>query len=309
MKYPTDPKLREALIDHRTTHELTNKKFATILGVTETFISKYLNDKLDRNPKNFDAEAWDALKSIKRRLEMARELFPTNVTREMHGRFNYIRATGNIGLFHGPAGTGKTSSTLLYIESNPSCPYINLNARTRTGRDVEAATFSSVESREWKANTSRWDWLVNHFKGSHRTIFYDNAQRLTGNGHDWIFDFHDATGCPIVEIGNPETLDKIKAVDQRSSRMGPSYAVGLTDSEVAKHAHRVAIQFSNEETADEIADLVAIIGKNEGHLRSVRQEVVLMNEFMKMQSSLKDDPRKALRMAHNELVRNYSLPA
>lgn len=173
---------------------------------------------------------------------------------------------------------------------------------------MEAATFSAVENRDWKGCTSRFDWLVNHLKGSYRPLLIDNAQRLLGDGFDWIFDFHDATHCPVVMFGNPDTVDRIKNTDQRSSRLGIVKSVTLSAAEIAKHSKRVAAQFSDEKTADKIADLVAIIGNHDGHLRSVRKTVNLMQALIKMQPALADDPRKALRMAHSELVRNYDLP-
>ena len=310
-QYPTDPKLRAALSEHRSKHNLTNPKFAKMLNVTPTFLSKYINDNLDHNPKNFDLEAWDILMAIEKRLILADELFDTSVTREIHGRFNFIRKTSDIGVIHGNAGIGKTSSNLLYVERNPSTPYICLNARIRSARELEKAMFNSIESRDWNGTSSmsRLDYLVDRFAGSQRLIILDNIQRLNSDGLSWLFDFHDAAEIGIACTGNPEIIDKIISCDQHSSRFGISKEIQPPNAaEISDLATRVAAQFSDLETAQEISDLVAFIAKKDGHLRAVRKEVILMQALRELDPKLASNPRLALRSAHKELVRNYDLP-
>lgn len=310
-KYPTDSKLRAALAEHRTKHNLTNPKLAKILGVGNTFLSKYINDNLDHNPKNFDLEAWDILKALEKRMELADEIFDTSVTREIHGRFNFIRKTSDIGLIHGAAGIGKSSSNLLYLERNPSTVYVVLNARIRSARELEKAIFNSVENRDWKGtgSMSRFDYLIDRFTGTQRLIMLDNIQRLNSDGLSWLFDFHDEADNAIVCTGNTEILDKITSNKQHSSRFGICKEIDPPqDAEIADVAMRVAAQFSDLKTAQEIADLCAVIAKKDGHLRAVRKEVILMEALRKLDPELANDPRLALRKAHKELVRNYDLP-
>lgn len=308
--YTTDPKLRTALSEHRSKHNLTNTKFANILSVSATFLSKYINDKLDRDPKNFELEAWDVLKAIELRLELADELFDTSVTKAIHGRINLIREIADIGLVHGRAGIGKTSAALLYVERNPSAIYACLNSRTRNGRGIEGLIFNNIENRDWKGNSSRRSYLIDRLSGSQRPILLDNIQRLDADGREWLFDFHDDTDCPIIGLGNPEILDKIKNNDQHSSRFGICKEISPpNNSEISEVAKRVAAQFSDIATAEEVADLCAIIAKKDGHLRAVRKEIVLTQAIRKLQPKLADNPRLALRTAHKELVRNYDLPS
>lgn len=308
-KYPIDHKLAADIIQLRTEQDLTNKQLANTFGVSTTFISKYVNDKLDHDPKDFTARAGDIIKGIRARFEIAGQLFETSVTRQMHGRINYIRETADIGLLYGPAGVGKTSGAQLYVERNPSTILVTLDARTRTDKQVESAVFNTIEHRDWKGNTSRTSYLTKRLAGSQRVVIFDNAQRPDGSGREWIFDFHDATQCPIVMIGNPEVLDKIKGNDQHFSRIGicpPAFK--LQPGEIAAVSKKVAQQFSDEVTAEEVADLVSIIAKNDGHLRAVRKEIILTQAIRRLQNSVADKPRNALRMAHKELVRDYDLP-
>ena len=63
-------------------------------------------------------------------------------------------------------------------------------------------------------------------------------------------------------------------------------------------------------TGEAVSDLVSIVAKEDGHLRSVRKQVILMQALRRLQpAQFADDPRKAFRAAHKELVRNYTLPA
>eukprot|EP00112_Aurelia_sp_Birch-Aquarium-sp1_P003876 Seg14379.1 transcript_id=Seg14379.1/GoldUCD/mRNA.D3Y31 product="Mu-like prophage FluMu DNA transposition protein B" protein_id=Seg14379.1/GoldUCD/D3Y31 len=280
-----------------------------MLGCGDTFLSKYINDKLDHPPNNFEATAWDLLKAIEHRLELYEEIFETSVTRQIHGRINLSRRAGNIAVIHGAAGIGKSSASILYAEKNPSTVYRELNARTRDGRAVESVLFNAIEHRDWKGNSSRFEFLVQRFKGSQRTIILDNAHRLNSDGIAWVFDFHSRTGCPFILVANPEIADRILSNDQNFSRVGTAKGFALDDKTIAKVATRVATQFSDEETAKEISDLVTIIAKHSGHLRAVKKTVMLMEALRDLQPDLKDKPRQALRVAHKELLTDFDLPA
>jgi len=307
-KYETTPELRNAIIEMRSKDNLTNKQLSKIFGESETFISKYVNDKLDHNPNNFELKAWEVIEAYSNRRKFSSELFDTSVTQEIHGRINFIRETKDIGILSGPAGIGKSSSAKLYCERNPSSIYVELDARTRNGKKLESAIFNSIENRSWGGNTARLDFLVDRLAGSQRVILIDNGQRLDADGRTWLFDFHDKTECPIIIIANPEVLDKIKGNDQHSSRIGICKNHAINPDTIAEEALRVAAQFSDQATAEEIADLVTIIAKRDGHFRSVRKEIILMQKLRELQPNFNDDPRRALRAAHRELVRDYDLP-
>lgn len=310
-KYPTNPILIKELLALRADLNATNGELAQQLGipnVTLTFLSKYLNDNLDRVVEGFEALAFDVIKSIRQRIAFGTEIFEHSVTRRMANTFNLIRKTGDIALITSPAGNGKTCGRNLYQIANPSTVVINLNATTRHASKVEGALFSQVEHRDWKGQCSRFDYLVKRFKGSSRLLIVDNAQRLDSSGRQFLFDFHDEADCPIGMIGNPETLDRIRTNDQQYSRIGIYANYELRDDELPACSQRVAHQYSNAATAEAIADLVAYIAAREGRLRAVRKTVVLAQELRNVSAELRDNPRKAIRAAHSRLVRDYMLP-
>ena len=310
-KYHTNPALIAELTELRTRQNITNHELCRLLGIggcTPTFLSKYLNDNLDREVPNFERQAFDILKSIRERITFGAEIFETSVVKRMAESFNLIRKTGDVGLITSPAGNGKSSGIAHYHSANPSSIAITLNATTRDANKVEGMVFRAVDHRDWKAQCSRFEYLVARFKGASRLLIVDNAQRLSGSGRNWLFDFADEAACPVCLIGNPETLDRIRTNDQQLSRIGIYRDYALEPKELPEAASRVAEQFSDPETAEAIADLCAFIAAREGRLRAVRKTVILAQELRHASADLRDNPRKAIRAAHSRLVRDYQLP-
>lgn len=310
-KYPTNPELIVALNTLRAEQNLTNTSLANLLGITgctTTYLSKYLNDNLDREVPDFERQAWDILKSIRERISFGAEIFETSVVRKIGNALNLIRKTGDIACITSPAGNGKTSAVNHYLSENRSAIRINLNATTRAANKVEALVFQAIDNRDWKGQSSRFDYLQKRFAGSSRLLVVDNAQRLDGSGRQWLFDFHDEAECPICLVGNPELLDRIRTNDQQFSRIGIHATYELEPKEIPAAAARVAAQFSDAATAESVADLAAFIGARDGRLRAVKKTIILMQELRNASADLRHDPRKALRAAHSRLVRDYQLP-
>lgn len=311
-KYPTNRELAAALIALRNDQGLTNKRLAALLGiqgVSETFLSKYINDNLDREVPGFEAIAFDIVRAIRERMTFASSIYQTSVVRKMGNVLHLIRKTGDFAVLTSPAGNGKTSAIANFAAENPSAVCINLNATTRDAGKVEGLVFRTTDHREWKGQTSRFDFLVNRFKGTGRLLIVDNAQRLTMSGRQWVFDFADEAECPVALIGNPEMIDAIRGNDQQFSRIGIAGSYALEDAELHAASMHVARQFSDDATAEAISDLVAYIAARDGRLRAVRKTVILAQQLRAESPKLQHDPRAAIRAAHARLVRDYSLPA
>jgi DNA transposition AAA+ family ATPase len=311
MKYPTDPAIIAALVALRNDGH-TNAKLASLLGikgVTETFISKYINDNLDRIIPEFDRIAYDVLRSIRERIEFASSIHQTSVVRKMSNVLHLIRKTGDIAALTSPAGNGKTSAIRQFVSENPSAISINLNASTRDARKVEGLIFRTTDQRDWKGQTSRYEFLVQRFRGTGRLLIVDNAQRLTMSGRQLIFDLADDAEFPVALIGNPEMIDAIRSNDQQFSRVGIHGTYELESAELPAASMHVAKQFSDEQTAETISDLTSFIAARSGRLRAVRKTVILAQQLRQESAKLAHDPRSAIRAAHARLIRDYALPA
>jgi DNA transposition AAA+ family ATPase len=307
MHYPTNPDSRAALAKLRADRKLTNPAIGKLFGVSATFISKYISDKLDHNPKDFDAIAADTIRAIENRLDLASSLFETSVSRAMAGRIDIARRTGHSCLFGSPAGEGKTSGGILYQVANPSSVYFKLAGTDRDAAAINSHLWQALRKSDWNDNVKRWDVMVDAVKGSQRAIICDNAHRLDTSGRNALFDFSEDTGCPVIFLANPEILERIKANDQQHSRIGVYTELALTAAELPDVSRRVAEQLSDPETAEEISDLVAFVASKPGRLRAVRMHVILTQELRAKNPKL--DARQAFRTAHKNLVSDYMLPS
>lgn len=306
-KYPTNTDLRAALAKLRSDRKLTNPALGKLFSVSPTFISKYINDSLDHDPKDFEAVAADTIRAIENRLDLASQLFETSVSRAMAGRIDIARRTGHSCLFGSPAGEGKTSGGLLYQLSNPSTIYFKLAGTDRDAGAINSHLWAALRKSDWSDNVKRWSVMTDAVRGSQRAIICDNAHRLDTSGRNALFDFSEDTGCPVVLLANPEILELIKRNDQQHSRIGVYRDLRLTDSELPHVSRRLAAQLSDDETAEEISDLVAFVASKPGRLRAVKMHVILMQELRTKDGKL--DARSAFRTAHRNLVSDYALPS
>lgn len=306
-KYDTNPIIRGELKRLILARKLTNGALGKLLGVSATFISKYVNDNLDHNPHDFDAVAVDTIKAIENRLDLGAALFETSVSRAMAGRIDIARRTGHSCLFGSPAGEGKTSGGILYQIAHPSSIYFKLSGTDRDASSINSHLWEALRRTDWTDNVRRWTVMVDAVKGSQRAILCDNAHRLDTSGRNALFDFSEDTGCPVIFLANPEILERIKGNDQQHSRIGVYTDLRLTDEELPDVSRRVAAQLSDNETAEEISDLVSFVASKPGRLRAVRMHVILTQELRAKNPKL--EPRQAFRTAHKNLVSDYALPS
>jgi DNA transposition AAA+ family ATPase len=172
---------------------------------------------------------------------------------------------------------------------------------------VYSVIFSALERRnDWKGNTSRAEFIHTQLRGSHRVLICDEAHLLDASGRQALFNLNRDTGCAVVLVGNKEILDKIRRNDQHFSRVGVKGEPALSTKELPDVSLKVATQFSSPEFASEISDLVAFIAARPGRLRAVRKAVILAYELHTKNGT---DPRRSLRDAHCNLVRDYPLPS
>ena len=307
MKHETDRQLAEELTDYRQSQGLTNHVLGQRLGVSATFISEYLNDRLQRDPKDFSERARNILRALRARLEDATNLFETSVSKNIAGRIDMARRTQDVMLIVGPSGEGKTCGAKLYVARNPGTIYFELASHQRTGNQVMSLLFSKLERRnDWKGNTSRADFVTQQLRGSSRAIICDEAHLLEASGRQTLFCLTRDTGCAVVLVGNPEILDKIRRNEQHFSRIGVKGEPLLSGKEIPAVSLQIATQFSTAEFADEVADLVAFVATKPGRMRAVRKNIILAYEIHQKTGS---DARKSFRDAHRNLVRDYALPA
>jgi DNA transposition AAA+ family ATPase len=300
-----NPDLRDRLEQYRASNSLTLNELAKELDSHPTALSKYLNGKPEGDVAKIESIAEDVLKTAGRRSEVKIKLFPTSVTRRVAALFEQIRKTDDFGLIHGAAGLGKSRAIDAYAADHPTTIALELNRWQRAPFGIEELLFQTLETNQWPGNVRRVSWMVERLRRSRRLIIVDNAQRITSGGLEWLFDFHDATGCPIALVGNPEVMIPIRKNDQQFSRIGCVREVSI-DQHADVAAEMLAQVLPEWRDDQELLTCATKVVKERGHLRALRKQLVLTRELL-TSPKLADQPVLAFRVAHTQLVRDYSL--
>lgn len=214
--------LRDRLEEYKDTDGLTLGSIAKQIGTNEAAISRYLDGHPLGDVAKLEARIADFLASAARRRAWGELFFETKAVEMCNLAFDLIRESGDVGLVHGPAGIGKSTTCKQYAKTHPTA--IFYTAMQGQGADWNVIRMISnalppPRSDEDK-RLKKADWVMKKLRGSRRLVIIDNAQRISLAGLRWLMDFNDETACPVALVGNPEVLDKIKHSDQMSSRVG-----------------------------------------------------------------------------------------
>ena len=297
---PIRPELIERIRAYKSTYKLSDNGFARLIGSSGTMVNRAINGKFEGTPEVFESKIEDFFKNDPTRRASREELFENEFSRAMANFLETVRRTDDIGLAYCPAGKGKTSGIRLYVANTPTAISVELTKWNAGADGLARLIFHSIESRRWRGNTARGDFLVERFTGSRRLIIIDNAHRMTSGSRQWIFDFHDATGCPIALVGNPELLDAIRENDQQFSRIGMRSEIH--GGKPKDDANRLtAIHWP--EAVGQLKDLASTVIKNRGHLRALKKQLLLAREI----SAGFDTASEAFEAAHTMLIRDYKL--
>lgn len=277
-----DQTIRRDLLEFKVQRKLTNKQLAKLLGQSSpTIVSAYLNSNPRGNWLQLQAKAKDMLDAEqKRKTEGALPLRETPVSRQIFGVLELIRSTGDFGLAHGPAGAGKSCGTMLYAERYPNTTLTVVSEWKKDTSGLVTALMQ-VAGQGWDQKTPRGIFLEERFKGSNRLIIVDNAQRMTASSLAWLFDFHDATGCPVCLVGNPSVLEKVRANDQFFSRIGICEEVKPRTIAESEEFAKVILEDLAPELISEIGAEAAARVHSVGHARALKKQVSLTKELLK----------------------------
>jgi DNA transposition AAA+ family ATPase len=291
----------------------TLEELARLFGSNTAQLSKYLSAKEGVHPvgdvARLEAVARDVMRAAARRAARTKaDIFDTPVTEQVRTVLETIRKTCDVGLIHGPAGIGKSQGLAKYQEQNPSTIGICAFRWAAGPSDLTFRVFDSMDTRKYPGNVRRIDWILERLRRSERLLVVDNAHRLNANGLQWLFDFHDETGCPLALVGNPEVLDAIRKNDQQFSRVGLMREVNLgkkdrLQTNLAGIAARMCKRHLNEDGED-IRDLCVRVLSERGYLRALDKHLRLVVEML---PHFKGELREAFLAAHTQVVSDYRL--
>jgi DNA transposition AAA+ family ATPase len=198
-----------------------------------------------------------------------------------------IRKTGDVGLITGPAGIGKTKAIELYQMQNQTVLTVTLCRWVRSAGSLTLKLWNQLDRRNAARGMSKACYLEEKLVGSKRLIIIDNAHRAERSALQFLFDLHDATGCPIALVGNPEVLDSIRDNDQMFSRIGickDLASVGKNRSKTMndwmRHAARKLLAAILADAEDCVVRMAEETALEPGHLRTLKKQAVLAGDLL-----------------------------
>lgn len=307
--YEINPSIQARLEAYKREHpEETNVSIGRRLGYPDgTVVSKYLLtgkaksreeggvNAYDRDPSDIERKLLDFFRA-ETRMQMldCAEILATSVVKQCANFYDEVRQGRFVGVLHAPAGLGKSTAALAYVEANPTTMLLSANAAQCDARGVRQLMWAQVETRGMAGNVPRWQHLIGAFKDSGRLIIVDNAQRLERSGRDLLFDFMDETGCPLVLQGNPEIKDRVRRNDQQHSRTLMEYSPTLKNVETVVREYLALRTDRGAEIQDLAVDVVK--RKSGGHLRALRN-LLMLAELLQGDPKSGGDFRKAFEKA------------
>ena len=256
---------------------------ATELGVSVSYVSRYIDGKPNFDPVKLEKAARSILQHEARRASIVHGLFPTAQSKALATAAEDLKATCSVGLIHGESGSGKTAAVEMYAQANPSTIYIALHRWEKTGSEVARllCEFLDPEGRG-RGTIQRPVWLVRQLRDSGRLIIVDNADEASYDALKWLFDFADATNVPILLVGNEDVLKIIRRNPKMFSRLGLFEPLNVPEGRKLRDQVATLLASLCPDHSDAILDLAVEVAERShgGHLRAVVKRVVQMQTFM-----------------------------
>lgn len=256
---------------------------ATELGVSVSYVSRYIDGKPNFDPTKLEKSARSILTHEARRATIVHGLFPTAQSKALANAAEDLKATCSVGLIYGESGSGKTAAVEIYAQNNPSTIYIALHRWEKTGSEVARllCEFLDPEGRN-RGTTQRPVWLVRQLRDSGRLIIVDNADEASYDALKWLFDFADATNVPILLVGNEDVLKIIRRNPKMFSRLGLFEALNIPEGRALRTQVATLLAALAPEQADAILDLAVEVAERShgGHLRAVVKRVIQMQTII-----------------------------
>jgi DNA transposition AAA+ family ATPase len=293
--------------------EWSNNTFARKLGVSSAMVSQYLNCKYPGDVALLEKKIEDFLRNEARRRASGVKTTATSEFKQMATALELVRKTNDAGEILAHSGDGKSRALELYIggdevlklDPNPTAVLFHVRSWAKDLGSVEGALFDAIGKEGYDNRTKRAVWMAKKLRGSDRLIIVDDAHKLTRPALQFLFDFHDDTGCPMAFVGTFDLHDKLSADAQQLSRVGLRFEIVPKDQRLLiTHLMAELIPGVNGES-EELADLCEQVAAHEGCYRSVHKQLKLAVEIREGNRRL--TWVQAFRSAHTFLIRNYKL--
>ena len=230
----------------------------------------------------------------------------------MFAFLNQVRACGNIGVAHAPAGVGKTCAARLYAAQNKSNTlYLHLVTWKRRQSIIVQSLLKAAGIKASRGDCKE-EILARYLQEKSIMLVLDNAQRLTRHSRDWLRDLLDNTGIPIALIGNPEIIKQWAACDQHKRVIGLKRDVSVDlfqcdgdklipgETSEATVDHLLKLHFPKSNAAVKRQALTLLTRPDSGAAGAVAMHARLADRMMK--GGQVTDPSEAFSLASTQLI-------
>ena len=119
-------RLRARLAEFKDAEGLKLGALARQIGTNEAAVSRYLDGHPLGDVAKLEARVLDFLEAFARRRSWDELCFDTEAVAMCEGAFDLIRESGDIGLVHGPAGIGKSTTCRRYARTHSTAIFFTV---------------------------------------------------------------------------------------------------------------------------------------------------------------------------------------
>lgn len=262
---------REWLASHKSTHDLSYKRIASLTGIAQGTISTFLTDNYGGNPENIARKIFQYRQMVESQAD--REIavpdfdpgyFETPTSRRLMSLMVWAQR-GRMTLAATGPGTGKSRAIAEYEASASNVWVVTMDPSFKTLSALVMAVLGSMRVGNTRAHgVAQLSELVReHTRGRRGVIIVDEANHCTWEQLEQLRAWHDAPNGPGVFLaGNEELLMRIEGdprrdkyarlnsrIAQRHMSIGPEAgdvetfcdAWNITDEGMRGYLHTIAL--------------------------------------------------------------------
>lgn len=309
--YPCNESLRAQLraLRDKDGSEWSNARIGSEVGYTPGVISQYLNERgnLWKKVSELEVKIAAFLRDIELTLDSGVETIACDIADQIGDALEEIRTAKRAGVIIGAPGIGKSRGVDHYLQSHPQAIAFRVCAWERGQSDFAECLYTAADVGQHKRGLSGMKSLVEKLKGSGRPVLIDDAHKATRAALQLAFDFRDATGVPLVFLGDHRLIIKLKDDPQRLRRTGRLFTLKIKEPlPLIKH-HIAALCPSVNGEEKELVALCKTIAENAGHFGSLQMELSLAARIKQGKSDW--SWCECVKRAHKKLIRDYDFAA
>ncbi|MBC8377198.1 MAG: AAA family ATPase [FCB group bacterium] len=196
--------IRELYHDYMATSDKSQREVALAVGVSDTRLSQWANDKYPGSNEKIEEmmEMFLSREFTRQNNELEENFVHTSQATEMTRIFNYCHTFQDMGAIYGSPGWGKTITSQEYLRNHPDVILLAaVKGFTRNAILLTIAQHLGMVSH--LTGYRQFGLMVKALKGTDRLLILDESQFLGNDSLEVIRSLHDQSGIGVVYVGQP----------------------------------------------------------------------------------------------------------